>query len=547
MPSPGHEAYQDFTRSWIRSHLAEPDISDAVVHLDDVLMVLMQLDLEPARAILDRGYSPRRRGSKPYDPVVMLRLLILSVLIGEPGINRLVPAVRHSRVLKVLAGFRPLEDGTWPSPSVGTTYDFLHRLHDGPLRLRADAVAPSKLERERSRSPRSKLKTEEPEATESTTSSKKKTGRVKPTRPKADEKVTAVFRRTLQGILKQALPDDLITRMLEVLQSVAVGPSMQRGLLGDIQKLTIAADGSPLPTNANGHGKKVKTCSHGKFKRCDCHRTYADPDATSGWDHYREKYYYGHSFYEIVGLGPNTELPLFISLAPAATNDQVAAMKALARIVPFYRSLPDPVGIRTGIFDKGHDGEPMSRFLYEDLGIIPIIPIGSGVPSCHPQRPDLPLATDDATPLCPACHKMAAWGSAGEGHPIFVCPVAAGKLESCGKAPDDDPEWRCRPDLKIGPTIVLNSHDNPRLFPPMARNSKYFKENYSRRTSCERSNAYKKGPGRLEACGHRRASFWLIRLYIIAIVQHARAWTASMNARSFLADFLGVPIGVAAA
>jgi hypothetical protein len=44
------------------------------------------------------------------------------------------------------------------------------------------------------------------------------------------------------------------------------------------------------------------------------------------------------------------------------------------------------------------------------------------------------------------------------------------------------------------------------------------------RAGCERSNAVKKERFRLEHARHRRASFWLIRLHLIALLQHARAW-----------------------
>jgi hypothetical protein len=59
--------------------------------------------------------------------LVVLRCPLLGALVGEPRINRWVPMLQASRVLRVLCGL-PAEGDC---PGVGTFYDFLHRLHDG--------------------------------------------------------------------------------------------------------------------------------------------------------------------------------------------------------------------------------------------------------------------------------------------------------------------------------------------------------------------------------------------------------------------------------
>jgi hypothetical protein len=43
----------------------------------DAALILIGLDLEPARPILEYLYSPDSRGCPPYDPVRMLRALLL--------------------------------------------------------------------------------------------------------------------------------------------------------------------------------------------------------------------------------------------------------------------------------------------------------------------------------------------------------------------------------------------------------------------------------------------------------------------------------------
>jgi hypothetical protein len=59
----------------------------------------------------------------------MLRCLLLLLLSGQASINRWTRDLAANRVLRILPGLP--EDGR---PGVGTLYDFLHRLHDGPVR-----------------------------------------------------------------------------------------------------------------------------------------------------------------------------------------------------------------------------------------------------------------------------------------------------------------------------------------------------------------------------------------------------------------------------
>jgi hypothetical protein len=44
----------------------------------EAALTLMRLNLEPAFPILESLYSPNPRGQKPYEPIRMLRALLLS-------------------------------------------------------------------------------------------------------------------------------------------------------------------------------------------------------------------------------------------------------------------------------------------------------------------------------------------------------------------------------------------------------------------------------------------------------------------------------------
>jgi len=102
------------------------------------------------------------------------------------------------------------------------------------------------------------------------------------------------------------------------------------------------------------------------------------------------------------------------------------------------------------------------------------------------------------------------------------------------------PDWHCRPHQRYGPTTTVKTNHNPRLFPELPRNNPRFTEMYKLRSGCERSNSVKKETYHLEAAKHRRSSFWLIRLHLMAILQHARTWVLEEDASAFVDSLLGV-------
>ncbi len=90
MPSHKHQHYCIDIALWIREHGHEPGIVEEIELFAPALLVLWQLDLEPARPILASCYAKSPRGSKPWDPVVLLRCLLLALLVGQPKINKWV-------------------------------------------------------------------------------------------------------------------------------------------------------------------------------------------------------------------------------------------------------------------------------------------------------------------------------------------------------------------------------------------------------------------------------------------------------------------------
>ena len=265
VPTPSYHAQRT---AWGHQHCDAPD--------------LLAQDLEPARALLQRCYAPCPRGGRPWDPVVLLRCLLLALIIEIPSINKLVPMLRGSRVLRALAGLPDdVPEGASSAPGVGTLYDLLHRLHDGPLpRGVRGYVRPSEAEYRASRTPRTPGN--EPKSRPSKKGKGKRKKSAPTEEPSPEHRTSERTLRELRATRSSQTPDDLLGRMTELLWVLAVRPSAERGLLGDLHSLVVTGDGSPLVTGACGLG--TRTCSCNPRKPCTCQRTYADPDARSGWD-----------------------------------------------------------------------------------------------------------------------------------------------------------------------------------------------------------------------------------------------------------------------
>jgi hypothetical protein len=429
---------------------------------------------------------------------------------GQPSINRWVRELRGSPPLQVACGLEP----GGRSPGVGTFYDFLHRLHDGKRR---DNERPSRTERARSKTP-------------------------KPPKPKPSAKektdggtVTAKLVATLAAAEADDRPEDLLKRLADLLLEVAVKPSADRGLLGDLSALVVHGDGSALTTGACRRGDK--RCEHKKFEKCDCPRLFHDPDAAWGYVASLEKYFFGHHFYELSVGTEGHDLPIAIRLDPGNSCDFVQSLETFDHMAKQWREASLPWSVQDFIADAGHDAEPIYAY-FVDRGIHPFIPLRDIGKHRVDGRPDLELSAR-GVPLCQAGVEMIPWGTSGTNHAAnFLCPVGAKRLARCPMAPDEDPSRRCRPELKLGPTVTDPSETNPRIFPPVARNTDTFQRMMNLRSACERSNAAKKVGFKLEAARHRRASFWLIRLHLCAIAQHARAWLAKADAEAWLTELL---------
>jgi hypothetical protein len=130
-------------------------------------------------------------------------------------------------------------------------------------------------------------------------------------------------------------------------------------------------------------------------------------------------------------------------------------------------------------------------------------------------------------------------GTNGKDGQVFGCPTQAKRLERCPHAPEGAVAFSCRPLERLGHTVVVKTSDDERLFPPIPRNHPQYRKLMNLRSGCERSFSVKKERFKLIAARHRRASFWLIRAYLIAVLQHGLAWASKQDAGALVNHLLG--------
>ena len=102
-------------------------------------------------------------------------------------------------------------------------------------------------------------------------------------------KLAVRFRRIKASGEDVYVPDDEAIANA-ILDCCCLTESQRRGLL-DKKHLFVAGDGTKLPVHGNSYGKRVCSCDD---KNCDCKRYYNAPDASIGYDAYRDTYIYSH-------------------------------------------------------------------------------------------------------------------------------------------------------------------------------------------------------------------------------------------------------------
>jgi len=484
----------------------------------EAALILMSLDLGPARPILESLYSPDPRGCPPYDPVRMLRALLLMVLLRYTSIAKWAEALRAKPRLARIAGFEPGD-----TPAAGTFYAFIDRLEDGKYQKPCEhKVKPSKLRKGKHlRNLTSEKEQRKQDA-------------------KADaadyDSVTQKLKDDLKSTQDQPRPDDITKRLEDILISCALIPSAERGLLGDTDSITVSGDGSALPTGANSNGKPVCKCRENGIYNCDCDRYYSDPTANWGYDSYRDCYYFGHTFYQHVVSTNGHDLPLQVSISYASETDFTLSMKSMDRLKKALKEHGLEWNINNTVYDSGHDATGIYQYLMEDE-ITPIIALNSRTGVYPSPTGTADKVNENGIALCPAGMLMRRHVFDRSKHRIYYnCPVKRpthrdGKHIWSAHTEECPYGVLCQPDTKMGPVVYVRTRDDPRLYPPIPRGTDTFKKLMNLRSGCERSNSQKKETYGLGNRPCRSAVHFLVRLYLVSIIEHAKAWLAEDKAK----------------
>lgn len=425
-------------------------------------------------------------GAPARDPVAMFRSLLLMEMTHCSSID---DWVRDLKAFPLWAIFSSFDPGN--VPGVGTFYDFMKRLWlaDAPNRFH-------KVSKHRHRKPKKG----------------KRKGEKAPHKP-------GIVNHLVERFLKH--PPRFKTRPHDLLQQIFrecfVLPSAKLGLLGDIEHLRIAGDGTSVRTGASRYGKSTCACRKQGIFNCDCPRSYSDPDASWGWDSYREEYYYGRGLYAFSAADSPYDLPVFLLFHKAKRHDAVAFVPSffdLLRCFPEFR-------FEECILDSAHDAYAIYKLLHHhDMSaFIDLNKRKAGVFSFEGKF----TCNEFGLPLCPAGHVMAHDGYCKDRQRHkWRCPRNYKKRNiTC-----DNP---CS-DAKHGRVFYTRQQDNLRYFTRIPRGTHQWYEHYKHRTTVERYFKRLKEDYLLERKSKIRSSMaWYFRVFIDSMCLHIDAWVAHQH------------------
>ena len=516
-----HEDYQLFLKIQL-TPLYKAD-TKRLLSFSNSSTALWVLNLDPAIPYLCEHYSSIGRPAE-FDPVDLLRSLILMAKEHIFGITKWVQSLRNDRVLAVLSGFSP-----HMTPSVGTFYNFLTRFwlefcndpRERRLRLRP---ARRKLRKKKSDNLKKgdKMPNKRPYVVSRLVKQIVK-GRRLLKRPE----------RLMQFIFARCIVDNSITMGLIPTQPSA-DPTILNLMAG------VAGDGTTVKAAASHLGTKVCECRKNGIYQCDCSRRFSDLEANWGWDSHNEVYFYGRTFYPLTSTHALYDLPLFLTIGQASRHDSVQAVVALT----LFRELHPNLKMQKALWDSAQDVYAIYD-LHHQWDIEPFIDLnkrctGKG---CLPQ----PLSINEfGIPCCSAglCMVFDSYDKK-RSRLKWRCPKVVGnkKIRALAAA-------SCLTNCSTstyGRTIYTKPIDDLRLFTKTPRNSAQWKEVYKGRSASERVNKRLMVDYQIERCRVRSNKHWFWRGHFAAISIHLDAWVHFHTKNNFdVWDEIFTPSAVAA-
>lgn len=475
---PSHKEYQE--KVMLHLLLFYQTDRERVVELDKSISKLYQLNLDRLFPIVFPLYSITGRPAKNQPGII--RSLVLMLDQDEHDIPKWAAKVASDRLLCAICGF---EYGD--APAFSSYYDLIKRLWQASHEVQ---VARKKKLRSFYAKPRKKLKAGK-----------------KYVPPKHNGTVKRFASLAIQDKLPVHRPEIVLQKFLA---RCVVDTSLEMGLIGDPKNFSIANDGTPYYSGASHYGVKVCDCKSKGIYNCKCPRHYSDPDATWGWDSYREQWFYGDTTFVATASDSPNDLPIYLRKAQAQRHDSIIAIFALDEVRKLY---PD-ICFKNYLADGAMDNYPTYRLL-QHFCMIPFIPLDANAKFPDEDLPAGVLCFDNkGNPICLG------------GIPYQDCKYSypKGIKYRCWFACHGvDAPCSCT-DSPYGRTIYIKPDYDPRLFPPVPRDSDAFKDMLKRRTTVERSHKRMFKDYDIEAGNCRSAKERFTRATMAAVNVHLDAW-----------------------
>lgn len=431
-----HETYQNSVLQRLSQYYSGGVFT--IVNDDWHLVVkLWMTDLSYITTLLHDCYDAK--GPQPRDPASMLRSYLLFLMTKpEVGVTEWINELKRIPYYAILSGFEPGD-----IPGVGTFYDFFQRLWSAS----GDNLKPKKHKRYKKPKKGKKKGEKAPTTTP---------GRVK----RLVEWVIRHFDK------KSDLPMD---RLFHFFQTQILAISAKLGLLGNMDALSVAGDGTPVVTASYTRSKSTCDCRAQGLAKCNHPRIYSQPDCNSGWDSSQERYFNGYHLYMISASDSHNDLPLYSRLQPASRHDSVSL---IVSAVEFKQRFTLGT-VEKMLLDSAHDAEAIYN-LMKHQNVEPFIDLNCRSKKNAKTGSDIRISPT-GIPICPIGLEMKPNGHDNlQNRDKWRCPLSRGTKNSCTSP--------CSK-AKYGRTYHTHSKDNLRLFTKTPRDSEKWKVIYKRRTS----------------------------------------------------------------
>ena len=429
-----HAEYQHFMIASVNREFKHNP--KTIHHVESAILKMYYLNLDSIREDFAPRYSLTGRPSNQQSEI--LRSFILMSHFKYAELEKWLIYAKSSKVICGLIGVTP---DTLPGES--THRDFISRLwtSDDSSRLRPVT-----------RKPRGKHGKEK-------------------TPPKQPGIIKYMADKALSGEVFKRIPERLLQA---IFTKIALVPSAAMGLLGNTKKLTVAADGACVASNASSYGRKICCC----VAPCSCLRKFSDPTAKWGWDSYHEQWFFGYTAYLLSVHNPKLklDLPIYLKYVEAGRFDGVTLISALAHARYLYN---DFLTFDSLLADSAHDNYATYTLLNE-WNIKPFIDLNKRQ-STEVKLQNITLSACGA-PICADGHLMTNWGFEAQKYRIkYRCPLVTGKVKFCFY------DNYCNKTM-YGKIVYVKLAENLRLLTPVPRNTDEWRTIYKQRSASERVN-----------------------------------------------------------